>query len=148
MQWIISDNGHDAIIYEYIREKIKQHRLAIAPPEIFDEHQSASDYQVLDIYLKDTNEDFIGGLIGATYWEGLEIDYLWVDPDWRNQGLGYQLIDRAIGLSKERGCTYCWGQTWERGDAYRLYERIGGTIVGKMRFGKSGHTLLTYRLDF
>ena len=31
---------------------------------------------------------FIGGISGKVYWDGLEIDLLWVDADYRGRGYG------------------------------------------------------------
>lgn len=48
----------------------------------------------------------IGGLTGKTYWNYLDIEYLWVDETVRGEGLGSRIIKLAETEAKQRGCLY------------------------------------------
>src|SRR5690348_6009721 len=50
------------------------------------------------------NGRVIGGLLGSTVWDWLQIDVLSVAEDKRGQGYGRALIQRAEEIALERGC--------------------------------------------
>ncbi len=56
------------------------------------------------VYLQDDEGVMRGGLIGQRKGEWLSIDYLWVCESERGNGVGSELIKRAEGLAREKGC--------------------------------------------
>lgn len=57
----------------------------------------------------------------------MEIDELYVHPNYRNSGIGYRLVDRILSKSKENGIAhatvYSSSKRWE--DIVEFYERHG-----------------------
>ena len=51
------------------------------------------------------HEEILGGVIGATYWDWLQIDLMWVKEDLRGRGFGRRLLELAEEAARERGAT-------------------------------------------
>jgi GNAT superfamily N-acetyltransferase len=80
---------------QFIRDEIKKYNAQI----VGDNHEQPVKYSL-------TNEDgvFIGGLFGATYWNWLFVDTLWIHPHYRNQGIGQAVLLTAEQEAVHRGC--------------------------------------------
>ena len=85
---------------------------------------------------------FIGGICGSVYWDGLEIDTLWVDDRYRGQGHGRRLVIEAETFARGEGAVIAFLKTVEARDFYaRLgYETFGvledrpiGTLLYHMK---------------
>jgi len=48
-------------------------------------------------------DDIVGGVIGATYWNWLYVDLMWVREDLRGQGFGRRLLELAEKEARARG---------------------------------------------
>lgn len=46
----------------------------------------------------------VAGLVGSAYWGKLHVRLLWVDADYRSQGLGRRLMDWAEERGRELNC--------------------------------------------
>ena len=67
--------------------------------------------------------------------EALEIQRIYVHPDYQNLKLGEQLIRKAITLAREHDLKYLWLGVWEKNlRAIRFYERQGFIQVGQHPF--------------
>ena len=53
---------------------------------------------------RDPNENIIGGLSASTSYGWLLVKLIWVDKDYRNQGLGRLLMERAERKGVKIGC--------------------------------------------
>lgn len=81
-----------------------------------------------------------GGLLGLTFWGWLFIDWLWLSPGLRGQGLGAELLQRAEAIGRARGCAHAYTDTfsfqapgfWER-NGYREFGRLDGMPAGHAR---------------
>ena len=58
------------------------------------------------------NEKIVAGLIGQTHGNWLTIKYLWVAENLRGQHIGTELLEQAEKIAKERGCCYCFLDTF------------------------------------
>lgn len=67
--------------------------------------------KALGIYHK-VNGKIKGGLIGETHGNWLEIDYLWVSEELRNNSIGSKLLRTEEEEAKKRGCEYCFLNTF------------------------------------
>ena len=85
---------------------------------------------------------FMGALYGRVYWDGLEIDTLWVEHHARRQGLGRRLVDEAENFARNRGAMIAFLKTVEAWDFYLHlgYETFGvledrpiGTLLYHMK---------------
>ncbi len=70
------------------------------------------DPQELGIYLEDEKGKMIAGLVGETHGNWLKVSYLWVSEELRKQHLGSDLLEKAEGTAKERGCKYVFLDTF------------------------------------
>ena len=85
-----------------------------------------------------------GGLLGLTYWNWLFIDWLWLAPDARGQGLGGELLDRAEAIARGRGCTDAYTDTFDF-QAPGFWTRHGYTEFGRLDGMPPGHSRIWYR---
>ncbi|HEY2811677.1 MAG TPA: GNAT family N-acetyltransferase [Rhabdochlamydiaceae bacterium] len=79
------------------------------------------------IFLKDRNQNVLGGVCGTTYYGSLYVDSLWVAPALRGQGWGKKLMQEAEKIGKERGARFVTANTmdWE---ALPFYKKLGFTV--------------------
>ena len=71
--------------------------------------------------------EFIGGICGSVYWDGLEIDTLWIDDRYRGQGHGRTLMDEAEEYGRSLGAVIAFLKTVE---ASEFYQGLGYEIFG------------------
>lgn len=78
------------------------------------------------ILAHDNDGTLIGGLSGETVWDWLYLGVLWVRKEFRKQGVGRSLVERAEALGKKRGChsAYVWTESFQ---SPGFYERVGYT---------------------
>jgi GNAT superfamily N-acetyltransferase len=82
-----------------------------------------------------------GGLQGVTIGAWMAIDVVWVEEDFRGQGLGSRLLERAEAVAVERGCKWSILATFDfqapefyLGRAYVEYARMEDFPLGHTRF--------------
>jgi GNAT superfamily N-acetyltransferase len=68
--------------------------------------QTGREGDLLSIFLKDGEQQIIGGLHGWTAFNYLHIDVLWLREDLRRQGYGRCLMQVAEEEALRRGCRY------------------------------------------
>jgi GNAT superfamily N-acetyltransferase len=88
----------------------------------------------------------LGGISGNVYWNGLEIDVLWVDQRYRGRGIGKQLLLEAEDYAKENGAVISFPKTV---DAKEFYEKNYYKIYGQLEDRPIGSILyhMKKRLD-
>jgi GNAT superfamily N-acetyltransferase len=88
----------------------------------------------------------IGGICGSVYWDGLEIDILWVEADYRGSGIGAQLLAEAEKFGRENGAVISFFKTVE---AKGFYEKQGYHAYGILEDRPIGSLLyhMKKRLD-
>jgi len=76
------------------------------------------------LYIKDEQNQIIGGLNGACLYGCLYIDQLWLSDPLRGQGYGKALMNKAEEHGKQQGCTFAAVNTmdWE---ALGFYQKCG-----------------------
>jgi GNAT superfamily N-acetyltransferase len=99
----------------------------------------ARDWEPICLALRDADGAIVGGVYGATMWEWLMIDGLWVAEALRGKGLGSQLLARSEAIAAERGCGGAWLGTFDF-QARAFYERHGYTVFGELPGCPPGHT--------
>jgi ribosomal protein S18 acetylase RimI-like enzyme len=75
------------------------------------------------IFMRDDNNEIVGGCNGLMYYGCLFIDQLWVDEQYRNQQYGFKLLQYAEELGKKNDCAFATLETmdWEALDFYKKY---------------------------
>jgi ribosomal protein S18 acetylase RimI-like enzyme len=140
-------HAEDAEVEAHIAKAIRLHKHQSAP-DYFLEDGSPIDWQPVTITMRDAEGNLIGSLIGSSMFGGMHIHWLWVEEAHRHQGHARELLNRAITIGKQRGCTFAWLDTWSAQGAYTLYEKLGAKVIMRIDDFPLGSSLLRYRLDF
>ncbi len=72
---------------------------------------------------------FVGGISGNVYWDGLEIDTLWVAETYRGWGIGRKLLEQAEKYAIDNGAVISFLKTV---DATEFYHKSGYQIYGQL----------------
>jgi ribosomal protein S18 acetylase RimI-like enzyme len=89
------------------------------------------DVRSLCVFIRDDEERVIGGVTAKTYWEYLEIQFLWVHEDHRDGGLGSKLIVAAEAEAWSRGCKHAFLDTLSF-QALGFYRKLGYSEFGRL----------------
>lgn len=118
---------------EFFREKIDEIFDSIVPPA-----EGGEDEYVF-LKITDDEDHVIGGCImEIDSWKVAELDILWVDEEYRRQGLGSALIREAERAAREKGCYAMTLGTFDF-QARPLYEKHGYKVVGNIKDWPKGH---------
>ena len=88
--------------------------------------------------LRDPGGEIAGGVIGATYWDWLYINLMWVREDLRRQGYGRQLLEQAEALGRQRGAQHAHLDTFSF-QAPGFYQKFGYRVFGELADFPIGH---------
>lgn len=85
----------------------------------------------------------VGGLIGKVFWNWLYVDLVWVEEEYRGQGIGTDVMRRAEERALEMKLTgiYLWTETWQ---APGFYLKLGYTQFVEFRDFPPGHSRLGF----
>jgi ribosomal protein S18 acetylase RimI-like enzyme len=78
----------------------------------------------------------VGGLVGRTGWQYLEVTHLWVDEQRRNSGHASELMFAAEAEAVRRGCKHARLDTFSF-QALGFYQKLGYIEFGRLS-GYSG----------
>ena len=90
-----------------------------------------NNYEVLCFVLRDAEEEIVGGMVGATYWDWLYVDLLWVKEELRDLGYGRKLLEEAEVVGRERGAQQAYLDTFSF-QAPGFYEKCGYEVFGEL----------------
>ena len=108
---------------------LEAYNLQFAPPD---------GYRPLNVFLRTSQRQVVGGLIGLTYWGWLYVDRLWLKEDLRGQGYGKQILAAAEAEALRRGCRHAHLDTLSF-QALDFYERRGYAVWGVLEDLPPGH---------
>jgi GNAT superfamily N-acetyltransferase len=95
-----------------------------------DKASGPSGFQPLAVVLQDpANGQTIGGLWGKTAYDWLFVELLMVPDQFRDRDLGSQILARAEGIARQRGCVGVWLDTFAF-QAPGFYQNHGYEIFG------------------
>lgn len=83
-----------------------------------------SKSEPLNIYVEDSQGNLIAGMVAETFGNWLEIEYLYVQEDFRGQGIGSNILNRAEKEARERKCKYSFVNTYQF-QAPNFYKKHG-----------------------
>ena len=89
--------------------------------------------------LQSPSGEIVGGVIGATYWNWLYINLMWVQEDLRGKGYGQQLLAQAEDEAKKRGAKHAYLDTFSF-QAPHFYQKFGYEEFGRLEDFPPGHT--------
>ncbi|MCJ8142368.1 GNAT family N-acetyltransferase [Ancylobacter sp. A5.8] len=88
-----------------------------------------------------------GGLRGHTYYGWLFIDWLWVSPAARGEGIGAKLLAAAEAEARRRGCIGAYVDTFSF-QAPEFYTRRGYEEFGRIEDFPPGHACVWLKKTF
>jgi GNAT superfamily N-acetyltransferase len=94
--------------------------------------------QSLCFVLRGPDEEIVGGAIGATYWDWLHLDLMWVKEELRGRGYGHRLLTHAEDEARKRGAKNVYLDTFSF-QAPEFYRRHGYQVFGELRDFPPGH---------
>ena len=96
-----------------------------------DKNVGPDNHVLLNIVEYDKDKNVIAGILGGTYLGWMHIDILWVDENYRKQGLGSKLLQAAESEAKKRGChsVHVDTMSWQAPDFYKKY---GYKVIGQL----------------
>ncbi|WP_434361198.1 GNAT family N-acetyltransferase [Parasalinivibrio latis] len=86
-----------------------------------------SEDKVFMVCKYDEQGNLVGGLLANCYWNGLEIDTLWVADSERGKGVGSLLVESAESYGAKNGAVIAFLKTM---DAKPFYEKLGYEVYG------------------
>ncbi|KAA3656946.1 MAG: GNAT family N-acetyltransferase [Chloroflexi bacterium] len=87
------------------------------------------------------DEEVVGGVIGATFWNWLHIDLMWVKEELRGQGYGQRLLKLAEEEGQKRGAEQAFLDTFSF-QAPEFYKKYGYQVFGELKDFPTGYTRL------
>ena len=88
--------------------------------------------------LRSPDQEIIGGVIGATYWNWLYINLMWIKEEFRGRGFGHQLLTLAEQEARQRGAEYAYLDTFSF-QAPDFYKKHGYEVFGELNDFPPGH---------
>ena len=96
------------------------------------------DYRYLATFLRSAGDQIGGGVVGATYWQWLYIDVLWIHESFRGSGYGDALLATIEQEAMKRGCQYAYLDTFSF-QAPEFHQKRGYVIFGELPNFPEGH---------
>jgi ribosomal protein S18 acetylase RimI-like enzyme len=103
-------------------------------------NQQAGDDQGRNLcfVMRDSKQDIVGGVIGATYWGWLYINLMWVREELRGRDHGQRLLVLAEEEARQRGAKHAYLDTFSF-QAPGFYEKHGYRVFGELPDFPVGH---------
>ena len=94
----------------------------------------------IEIYAEVETEKLVGGLVSYIDWgRWLYIDAIWIDANYRKQGIGQYLIASVEQKAIKKGIKRARLYTFDF-QALSFYKKLGYTVYGELEDFPEGHT--------
>ncbi len=105
-----------------------------------------SEDQPIAALIRDVDGRLIGGIQANIYWDGLEVEVLWVDDEYRQHGLGSKLLTAVEHRARDHGAVVAHLKTVM---ARAFYEKHQYVVYGVLEDRPIGTSLyhMKKRLD-
>lgn len=110
------------------------------------QHGGDDHAQALCFVLCAPDQEIVGGIIGATYWDWFQLDLLWIREDLRGRGYGHRLLAAAEEEARRRGARHVHLDTFTF-QAPDFYKRHGYEVFGTLPDYPVGYTRYYMRKD-
>ena len=102
---------------------------------------SENEDQLVAVYLRRDDGTIGGGVEANIYWDGVEIELLWVSEELRGAGFGTRLMQEVEQQAKEKGAGIAFLKT---GEARKFYEGLGyESVPGFWKTARSVQSSIT-----
>ncbi len=98
-----------------------------------------AEYYPVSIFLRDENDEVLGGLLGHIWGKWLYVTHLWIAESVRQRGYGTKLLLAAESYAVERGCGNVELHTFSF-QARPFYEQLGYEVFAALDDYPPGHT--------
>ncbi|OLP44425.1 GNAT family N-acetyltransferase [Rhizobium oryziradicis] len=99
------------------------------------------------VMARESEGNLLGGLKGRTFYDWLFIDWLWVSPAARGQGLGAKLLAKAEQEAQQRKCVGAYVDTFSF-QAPDFYLQKGYEEFGRIAGLPPGHFCIWLKKSF
>ena len=106
-------------------------QFVIAQTRAYNRRFTVRDVRPLGVFLRTDDASIIGGLTGKTYWQYLEVSFLWVSEEHRGAGHASRLMAAAESEAIRRGCKHALLDTFSF-QALGFYQRLGYQEFGRL----------------
>jgi GNAT superfamily N-acetyltransferase len=96
------------------------------------------EYYLVSIFLRDANDEVLGGVLGEIWAQWLFVSHLWVAAPLRGHGYGHKLLRAAEDYATERGCRNAYLTTFSF-QARPFYEKLGYEVFAELEDFPPGH---------
>ncbi|HZZ93997.1 MAG TPA: GNAT family N-acetyltransferase [Usitatibacter sp.] len=103
----------------------------VAQTRAYNRRFTPRDVRSLCVFARADDGAIIGGLTGKTYWNYLEVSFLWVSDEHRKSGYATRLMAAAEAEAVRRGCRHALVDTFSF-QAPGFYRRLGYRDFGRL----------------
>jgi ribosomal protein S18 acetylase RimI-like enzyme len=131
-------NDEYQIVYD---EKPQQSAWGIIGEGItnYNKQQAGDDKaQRICFVLQAPDQEVVGGVIAALYWDWLYIDLMWIKDELRDRGYGHRLLTLAEDEGRRRGAKNAFLDTFSF-QAPGFYKKHGYKVFGELDNFPPGH---------
>jgi ribosomal protein S18 acetylase RimI-like enzyme len=128
-----NDEKEVQYIYKHIRE-FNSNKLGL----------QSDRTDTIQLFLKNSKGQTIGGIIANQCWPTLEIHGLWVDESYRKQGNGKKLIQEAEKRARVKDCKQVMVNTMDF-QAPGFYRELDYELCAECKGYVEGHSLYFFR---
>ncbi len=105
----------------------------------YNKQQAGDDKgQSLCFVLQAPDQEIVGGVIGATYWDWFYVDLMWIKEELRGRGHGHRLLTLAEDEARKRGAKKAHLDTFSF-QAPDFYKQHGYEVFGELKDFPPGH---------
>jgi ribosomal protein S18 acetylase RimI-like enzyme len=105
-----------------------------------------AEFAEVNLFLRDGDDEVVGGLLGAIWGGVLYVRFLWVGQPQRGRGLGRRLLAEAERRAAAHGCRHVFLDTFSF-QAPGFYEKFGYRIYATAEDWPVGHAHHFLRKD-
>lgn len=118
---------------EFIEDKLVEYNLSMEPAT------QGKLFESISRKIVDEEGNIIAGCLAIMYcWNVVAIDIIWVDEQYRGQGLGSTLLGEVEREAMEKGCHLVHLDTFDF-QAKGFYEKNGYSVFGILEDCPKGH---------
>ncbi|OGO65996.1 MAG: hypothetical protein A2030_04565 [Chloroflexi bacterium RBG_19FT_COMBO_50_10] len=105
----------------------------------YNKQQAGDDKsQRLCYVLRAPDQEIVGGVIAAIYWDWLYIDLMWIRDELRGHGYGHRLLTLVEAEARRRGAKNVYLDTFSF-QAPTFYKKHGYKVFGELHDFPAGH---------
>jgi ribosomal protein S18 acetylase RimI-like enzyme len=134
----LSFEPHNESLKQFIVNGVDNHNIA---------RTGHSAYYPVQYFLRDADDEVLGGLLGQIWGEWLHVNFLWVAEPARGRGQARALMLAAEAYAAKRRCRGAFLETFSF-QARPFYEKLGYEVFGELKDYPPGQTQYFMKKNF